>query len=83
MVTVRVFLVVAAVKKWELHQMDLHNAFLHGDLSNEVYMRLPPGFDKGRPGLVCKLNKSLYGLKQAPQCWFSKLGAALKRYGFS
>ncbi|GAA0143892.1 transmembrane signal receptor [Lithospermum erythrorhizon] len=63
--------------------MDVHNAFLHGDLSEEVYMRLPPGFYKGRPGLVCKLNKSPYGLTQAPQCWFSKLATALKRYGFT
>ncbi|GAA0151182.1 transmembrane signal receptor [Lithospermum erythrorhizon] len=82
MVTVRAFLAVAVVKSWELHKMDVHNAFLDGDLSEEVYMRIPPGFQKGRPGLVCKLHKSLYGLKQAPRCWFSKLATALKSYSF-
>lgn len=55
MVTVRTFLAVATAKRWELHQMDVHNAFLHGELDEEVYTKLPPGFRHSLPNQVCRL----------------------------
>ena len=82
MVTVRTVLAVAAARNWELHQMDVNNAFLHGDLEEIVYMRPPPGFRTNPPGLVCRLRKSIYGLRQASRCWFAKLSTALKDNGF-
>lgn len=83
MVTVRTFLAIAAIKSWEVYQMDVHNAFLHDDLEEEVYMKIPPGFEKSdNKNVVCRMKKSLYGLKQAPRCWFAKLTMALKSYGF-
>ncbi|CAH9085594.1 unnamed protein product [Cuscuta epithymum] len=82
MVTIRTILAVAASRHWELHQMDVDNAFLHGDLHEEVYMHLPPGYSSSTPGKVCRLLRSLYGLRQAPRCWFSKLTTSLRAYGF-
>ncbi|GJT00988.1 retrovirus-related pol polyprotein from transposon TNT 1-94 [Tanacetum coccineum] len=55
--TIKIFksrLVILA-KQWELHQMDVHNTFLHGDLEEEVFMKLPPSLHKGQPGEACKL----------------------------
>ncbi|XP_010501854.1 PREDICTED: uncharacterized protein LOC104779171 [Camelina sativa] len=82
MTTVRTLLRLVAAKNWEVYQMDVHNAFLHGDLDEEVYIKLPPRFRHSHPGKVWRLHKSLYGLEQAPRCWFKKLSDSLLRFGF-
>ncbi|KAI4353025.1 hypothetical protein L6164_002003 [Bauhinia variegata] len=82
MVIVQAVLAVVASRNLELHQMDMHNAFLHGYLYKEVYMKLPLSFHTSNPGMVCRLKQSLYGLKQAPRCWFAKLSPTLQAYGF-
>ncbi|KAM2276855.1 hypothetical protein ACFXTI_035234 [Malus domestica] len=82
-VTIRILLSLAVQHDWFLNQLDISNAFLHGDLQEDVYMQQSPGFsDPTYPHHVCKLRKSLYGLKQAPRAWFDKLFAVLKSLGF-
>ncbi|XP_057443884.1 uncharacterized protein LOC130736046 [Lotus japonicus] len=67
---VRLFLAIAAIRHWPLYQLDIKNAFLHGDLEEEIYMEQPPGLAaQGELGKVCRLKKSLYGLKQLPRAF--------------
>ena len=83
MATICTIIGVAASKGWMLHQMDVKNAFLHGDLQEEVYMEQPQGFeDVNHPSYVCKLKKALYGLKQAPRAWHARIVAYLVSLGF-
>jgi len=83
MATVRVVITVAASKGWLLHQMDVKNAFLHGELQEEVYLDQPLGYeDISHPNYVCKLCKALYGLKQAPRAWHDKIAESLVTIGF-
>ena len=66
--TMRVILSLVAMHSWMIRQVDVNNAFLNGDLTEDVYMCQPEGFiDEKRSGYVCKLKKALYGLKQAPR----------------
>ena len=77
--TIRILLSIVVNLDWDLHQLDVKNAFLNGNLREEVYMKLPPGFPGTRDNQVCKLKKSLYGLKQSPRAWFDRFTQVLKR----
>lgn len=80
--TVRCLLSLAVQNNWGVFQMDVNNAFLYGDLIEEVYMLPPPGYFKEETNKVLRLKKSLYGLKQAPRQWNHKLSEALFEAGF-
>lgn len=86
--TIRFLLSVAISSGWFLHQLDVDNAFLLGDLHEEVYMCLPLGFIVASSivsssKMVCKLNKFHYGLRQANIFWNSKLTTTLLSFGFT
>ncbi|WKA12210.1 hypothetical protein VitviT2T_029624 [Vitis vinifera] len=82
--TVRVLLSLAANLDWPLQQFDVKNAFLHGELSEEVYMDLPLGcmVSEKQCQKVCKFKKSLYGLKQSPRAWFGRFTKSMRAFGY-
>ena len=64
LVTVRLVFSIAVSRNWKIHQLDIHNAFLNGVPTEEVYMKQPLGFvDSTLPSHMCRLYKSLYGIK--------------------
>ena len=79
--SVRALLTIVTASKWDLFQMDVKNAFLNGDLSEEVYMQPPPGLSV-ESNKVCHLRRVLYGLKQAPRAWFAKFSSTISRLGY-
>ena len=87
LVTVKVLLALAVIHGLTLTQLYVNNVVLHGDLTEEVYMTLPPRYI-GREeeplshNVVLKLHKSLYGLRQASRQWFSKFYGVLLKEGF-
>jgi histone deacetylase 1/2 len=81
--TIRTVLSIIASRQWPAHQLDVSNAFLHGNLTERVYCQQPPGFeDPARPHDVCLLSRSLYGLRQAPRAWFNRFVEHVVSIGF-
>ena len=84
--TWKIVLAMAAVRDWEIEQMDAVTAFLNSEIDSDVYVDLPPGwnevFKDEEDGDICKLKKSLYGLKQSPRLWQEKLRSTLIKFGF-
>lgn len=81
--SIQVLLSIATNKEWPLWQLDVKNAFLHGDLHEEVYMMLPLDFKiPESEGKVCKLRKALYGLIQSPRAWFKRFSGSLIKIGY-
>ncbi|KAD2392849.1 hypothetical protein E3N88_39826 [Mikania micrantha] len=80
---IRIFLAYASFKKFKVYQMDVKSAFLHGVISETVYVSQPPGFeDPLHRDQVYKLDKALYGLHQAPRAWYETLSTHLLNNGF-
>ncbi|GKC79901.1 putative RNA-directed DNA polymerase [Tanacetum coccineum] len=78
-VTIRCIISLAVSNSWPMFQLDINNAFMYGELVEDVYMKLPVDKNNNR---VCRLTRSLYGLKQAPRKWNEKLTSVLKENGF-
>ncbi|KAM1012004.1 hypothetical protein ACFX2C_047285 [Malus domestica] len=82
--TVHVLLSLAANLNWPSQQFDVKNTFLHGDLTEEIYMDLPPGCnapDKYKRKM-CGLKKSLYGMKQSPRAWFGRFTKSMRAFSY-
>ncbi|PKU72844.1 Retrovirus-related Pol polyprotein from transposon TNT 1-94 [Dendrobium catenatum] len=71
--SIRILMGLVAFFDWELEQLDVKTAFLHGELDENIMMAQPEGFVlKGKENLVCLLKKSIYGLKQSPRQWYKR-----------
>ena len=81
--TIRILISLVVHFDWPLCQYDIKNAFLHGDLKEEIYMNISLGYRNDQnSGQVCQLKKALYGLKQSPRAWFGKFTTAMKEIGY-
>ena len=78
--SLRILLAVATKFDLETLQVDAVNAFVHANLDETVFMRIPPGYLQS--GKVLKLNKALYGLRRSPLLWQQKLTNEIKKLGF-
>lgn len=82
METIRLVVAIAADHGWTIYQLDVKSAFLHGELTKDVFVEQPQGFEKkGEEGKVYKLKRALYGLKQAPRAWYNRIEGYFLNHG--
>ena len=82
--TIRIVISLAAQKAWVIYQLDVKSAFLHGEITEEVFVEQPPEYDqKGHESKVYRLKKELYGLKQVPRAWYSRIETYFIKEGFT
>ena len=80
--TIRIILAISVQFGWLVYHLDVKTAFLNGEISEEIYVQQPEGYeDSKRRNDVYKLHKALYGLKQAPRAWYFKLDKSLTTLG--
>ncbi|GJR70236.1 ribonuclease H-like domain, reverse transcriptase, RNA-dependent DNA polymerase [Tanacetum coccineum] len=80
---IRLFLAFASFMGFTVYQMDVKSAFLYGNITEEVYVKQPPGFeDPTHPNKVYRVVKALYGLHQAPRAWYERLSTFLLKHGY-
>jgi hypothetical protein len=79
--SLRTILAIAAERDLELHQMDVKSAYLNGELSEEIFMEAPPGFDVPE-GMVLRLIKAVYGTKQGGRVWYEEIRDTLGEMGY-
>jgi hypothetical protein len=81
--TVRLLLAMAALENWVISGLDVRNAYLYGELDEEIYMEQPEGFvTPGSETKVLRLRRALYGLKQAGLAWWRALKKSMEELGF-
>jgi hypothetical protein len=80
---VRTVIALASINYWHIHQLDVNNAFLHGNSQEDVYMFVPQGMTPSKQNQVCKLVRSLYGLKQASRKWNENLTSLLLNHNYT
>ena len=81
--TIIILIALAVQHDWILQQYDVKNSFLHGDLEEEIYMKIPPGYSGiYNISQLCRLKKAIYGLKQSSRAWFGRFSQTIKKYDY-
>ncbi|UYV62815.1 hypothetical protein LAZ67_2002020 [Cordylochernes scorpioides] len=80
---IRMIFALTINKNWYNRHLDVDNAYLYGELNEEIYMSPPDGSnDEKCEGKVLKLNRPIYGLRQSGLEWYCTLDKALEDIGF-